>query len=273
MHQLKVGIIGGTGLDDPQILANKTEVAISTPFGDPSSKLSCGEINGVSCVVLSRHGKGHTIAPSQVNYRANISALKEVGCTHILATTACGSLQAKYNKGQLAVLDQFIDRTYRRESTFYDGKATSPKGVCHIPMAEPFCPQTRDVLIEAVAQLGYECHKTGTMVTIEGPRFSSKAESKWFHSMGADLINMTTVPEVCLAKEAAISYASVAMVTDYDSWKDDEDPVTVEQVMAILGSNADKAKNVVIKAIELLKQKDWSDLIESNQNVAKSATF
>ena len=158
--------------------------------------------------------------PTNVNYRANIHALKEEGCTHVIATTACGSLQQQFHPGNFAILDQFIDRTTKRCTTFYDGAATSPPGVCHIPMASPFCDRIRQLLLIAAKNIDVYVHDHGTMVTIEGPRFSSKAESLMFRSWGGDLINMTTVPEVVLAKEAGLSYASIAMVTDYDCWRD-----------------------------------------------------
>jgi len=167
-----------------------------------------------------RHGKKHSLMPTAVNYRANIYALKQEGCSHVIATTACGSLQEKFHPGDFAILDQFIDRTTKRPSTFYDGAATSPSGVCHIPMASPFCEHTRQLLLTVARDIGVSVHDHATMVTIEGPRFSSRAESLTFRSWGGDLVNMTTTPEVILAKEAGLSYASIAMVTDYDCWRD-----------------------------------------------------
>lgn len=157
--------------------------------------------------------------PSHVNYRANIWALKEEGCTHIIVTTACGSLKEEIAPGDLVFLDQFIDRTYKRESTFYDSMPDSPAGICHMQMDEPFCKHTRDVFIRAARKLQLRYHEKGTAVTIEGPRFSSKAESNMFRSWGGDVVNMTTVPEVCLAKELGICYGSIALPTDYDCWK------------------------------------------------------
>ena len=159
--------------------------------------------------------------PSLVNYRANIEALRQQGCTHIVATTACGSLREHIHPGEIVILDQFIDRTHRRDQTFYDGKDGSPSGICHLQMDKPFCEHTRSVLIETAKKLGMTCHERSTTVTIEGPRFSSKAESMMFRGWGCDVVNMTTVPEVCLAKEAGICYASIGLPTDYDSWKDE----------------------------------------------------
>ena len=271
--KVKVAVIGGTGLSDPKIMSNSRQFAVKTPYGNPSSELTEGQISGVDCILLSRHGSRHTIPPSDINYRANIWALKEQGCTHILATTACGSLQEEFHKGDLAVLDQFIDRTCKRDNSFYSGSIRHTSGVAHIPMAQPFCEKTRQVLIQAAEHLGFSFHKSGTMITIEGPRFSTKAESKWFRTMGGDLINMTTVPEVCLAKEAAMSYASLAMVTDYDCWKEGEDDVTVEVVLQILKENANKAKEVILKAIELIGTQDWAQLIKENQDTVKNASL
>ena len=164
--------------------------------------------------------------PSDVNYRANVWALKEEGCTHIVVTTACGSLQERMVPGDIVILDQFIDRTHKRQATFYDGKPGSPPGICHLQMDRPFCEKTRQVLIKSCQELGYKFHNKGVMITIEGPRFSSKAESVMFQSWGADLINMTTVPEVCLAKEAGVCYAAIGLPTDYDCWKDTGEAVS-----------------------------------------------
>uniref|UniRef100_A0A3B4DPD2 Purine nucleoside phosphorylase n=1 Tax=Pygocentrus nattereri TaxID=42514 RepID=A0A3B4DPD2_PYGNA len=221
--KLMIGIVGGSGLDDPDILECRTERFVDTPFGKPSDALIMGKIKNVDCVLLARHGRQHTIMPSNVNYRANIWALKQQGCTHVIVTTACGSLREDIQPGDIVLLDQFIDRSTKREQTFYDGSPSSLQGVCHIPMAEPFCSRTREVLIDVVKGLGIRYHPRGTMLTIEGPRFSSRAESLMFRQWGADVINMTTVPEVILAKEVGLCYASIAMATDYDCWKEHEE--------------------------------------------------
>lgn len=173
----------------------------------------------------SRHGRKHTIAPSQINYRACVWALKQEGCTHVVVTTACGSLKEQIHPGDIVILDQFIDRTYKREATFYDGMPSSPPGVCHLQMDLPFCDRTRKLLIKACEKLGLRHHTTGTAVTIEGPRFSTKAESVLFQTWGCDVVNMTTVPEACLVKETAMCYASIALPTDYDCWRDAGEPV------------------------------------------------
>jgi 5'-methylthioadenosine phosphorylase len=243
---VKIGIIGGSGLDDPRILKDAKEIDINTIYGKPSSVLTTGEINGVEIVILARHGKKHTIMPTNVPYQANIHALKEQGCTHIIVTTACGSLREEIKPGDFVFVDQFIDRTTKRKSTFYE------KGqVCHIPMAEPFCGDLRKLLIETASELGLNFHDKGTVVTIEGPRFSTKAESHLFRSWKADVINMSTVPEVVLAREAGLCYASIAMSTDWDCWKDRH--VTIDEVLNVFKQNIEKVKQLIIKTIPKIK--------------------
>jgi len=248
---IKIGIIGGSGLEDPKILKDSKEINASTKFGNPSSALTIGKINGVDVVIISRHGKKHTIMPSNVNYRANIMALKEQGCTHIIATTACGSLREEIKPGHLVFCDQFIDRTTKRESTFYDADK-----VCHIPMAEPFCKKLRGLLAETASEMKLEHRKKGTVVTIEGPRFSTKAESHMFRQWNADIINMSTVPEVVLAREAGICYAIVAMSTDYDCWHATEEGVNIEMVLKIMHQNAENVKKLLLKIIPKIKYFD-----------------
>lgn len=243
MSGVKVGIIGGSGLDDPRLMQNIKEKKVKTPYGSPSSPLTLGKINGVPAVILARHGKGHSIYPTGVNYRANIHALKKEGCTHILATTAVGSLREKIRPGDLVFVDQFIDHTKHRPLTFHDEK------VIHTPMAEPFCPQLRSLLIASAAELKFRYHKKGTVITIEGPRFSTKAESHMFRSFRADVINMSTVPEVILARELGLCYQTIAMSTDYDCWKVGEEPVTWEMIMDIMTKNADNVKKLLVKTV------------------------
>jgi 5'-methylthioadenosine phosphorylase len=230
---VKIGIIGGSGLDDPEILQDVSEITVENPYGKPSSPLTCGAIDGVDVVILARHGKDHSIYPSGVNFRANIYALKELGCTHILAATAVGSLRREIEPGHLVFPDQFIDFTRRRETTFFD------KGqVVHTPMAEPFCPNLRNLLAEHATSLNIPFHADKTIITIEGPRFSTRAESHMFRAFHADVINMSTVPEVNLAREQKMHYATVAMSTDYDCWHEDEEPVTWEMILATMKKNA-----------------------------------
>ncbi|XP_006037555.1 S-methyl-5'-thioadenosine phosphorylase [Alligator sinensis] len=259
----KIGIIGGTGLDDPDLLEGRTEKYIETPYGKPSDALILGKIKNVDCVLLARHGRHHTIMPSNVNFRANIWALKEEACTHLIVTTACGSLREEIQPGDIIIIDQFIDRTTKRHQTFYDGQYCGLSGVCHIPMNEPFCTKTREVLIEIAKKIGLKCHSKGTVITVEGPRFSSRAESIMFRSWGADVINMTTVPEVTLAKEAGICYASIAMATDYDCWKEHEEAVSVDKVLKMLKENANKATSILLTAIPQIGAMDWTGTLHN----------
>ncbi len=246
---VKVGIIGGSGLDDPDILKDPEEITIYTPYGSPSSPLLCGKIEGVDVVILARHGRDHSIFPSRVNFRANIWALKEVGCTHILASTAVGSLREEIKPGHLVFPDQFIDYTRKRETTFFDEDV-----VVHTPMAEPFCSNLIDLLASSSEQLGIPFHKNKTVITIEGPRFSTKAESHLFRSWNADVINMSTVPEVNLAREKQMHYVSVAMSTDYDCWREGEESVTWEMIMETMKMNADNVIRLFLSVIPGIRE-------------------
>ncbi|RLC24467.1 MAG: S-methyl-5'-thioadenosine phosphorylase [Deltaproteobacteria bacterium] len=248
---LKIGIIGGSGLDDPDILKNPIELEVSTEYGNPSSHLLSGKINDVETVILARHGRNHQYSPSQVNNRANIKALQKTGVTHIIATTACGSLRQKIDRGDLVVLDQFIDFTRFRKNTFAD---SFENGAVHTAMAHPFDDNLRKKLYETAVKLDLNVHDKGCVVTIEGPRFSTVAESKMFRILGADVINMSTAPEAMLANEAGVPYAAVAMSTDYDCWKEDEEPVTWDEILAVFNQNSDNVKKLLIKVIQDLKE-------------------
>lgn len=247
---IKIGIIGGSGLDNPDILKNPREISVKTPYGSPSSTLKIGKIKDTEVVLLARHGRNHEIPPTQVNYRANIYTLKKLGCTHILATTACGSLRKEIDRGHLVILDQFIDFTRHRKITFHE---KFDKGPVHTPMAAPFNENLRKILIEACKKLELKHHKSGTVITIEGPRFSTRAESHMFRAWGADVINMSIAPEAILANELNIPYAAIAMSTDYDCWKSDEKPVTWEQILEIFKKNAANVTNLIIKVIPKIK--------------------
>jgi 5'-methylthioadenosine phosphorylase len=244
---VKIGIIGGSGLDNPNILENAKDIDVATAFGKPSSKLKAGKIKGVNVVLLARHGREHTIPPTQVNFRANIQALKDQGCTHILATTACGSLREEIDRGHLVILDQFIDFTRRRQLSFFE--EFKPGEMKHTPMANPFNEDLRQLLIQSCKKLKIFCYEKGTVVTIEGPRFSTKAESRMFRLWGADVVNMSIAPEAILANELGIPYAAVAMSTDYDSWKDDEEPVTWDAILEIFKANVQKVTDLLINTI------------------------
>ncbi|XP_040360075.1 S-methyl-5'-thioadenosine phosphorylase isoform X1 [Ixodes scapularis] len=293
-EKVKVGIIGGSGLDDPDILEHRKEHKVTTPFGEPSDVLVSGQIGHVDCVLLARHGRNHGIMPTNVNYRANIWALREMGCTHVLATTACGSLHEDFAPGHVVFPDQFIDRTTKRESTFHDGKPGSPKGVCHLSMASPFHPELRKLLIQVARELHLVHHEKGTVVTIEGPRFSSAAESIMFRSWGCHVINMTTVPEVVLAKEAGLLYAAIALPTDYDSWRTDLAhvgsastsavvsahcrlralfQVDVKQVLETMKENSERALRILRAAIPRIAAEDWTAAIHAAQETAKESVM
>ncbi len=243
---IKIGIIGGSGLDDPNILEQQKQLEVSTPFGKPSSPLSVGRINGVAVVMLARHGKKHQLSPTQVNYRANVQALKNQGVTHILATTACGSLREEIGRGDFVILDQFIDFTRHRKTTFFE---SFEYGAKHTGMADPFDRNLRNLLYETAGELGLRAHNGGTVITIEGPRFSTRAESRMFRVWGADVVNMSVAPEAALANEAGVPYAAVAMSTDYDCWKEDEAPVSWDEILEVFHKNADSVKNLLVRVI------------------------
>ena len=243
----KIAIIGGSGLENPEILKNPESISVKTPYGDPSSDFICGTIGQVEVVLLSRHGRDHTIPPTQVNNRANLFAIKQLECTHILATTACGSLRENIGRGDLVIPDQFIDFTRYRETTFF--KEFQPNEMKHTPMADPFDKHLREKLITAGCELGLNIHQNGCIITIEGPRFSTRAESRMFRIWGGDMINMSTAPECTLANELGIPYAAVAMSTDYDSWKQDEKPVCWEEILEVFGKNVHNVIDILLKVI------------------------
>jgi 5'-methylthioadenosine phosphorylase len=239
--QAEIGIIGGTGLYDPELLKNIEEVTVDTPYGAPSDAITIGDLAGRRVAFLPRHGKKHTIRPTDVNSRANIFALKKLGVQRILAPSAVGSLKEDYKPGDVVFVDQFIDRTTKREQSFYAGEK-----VCHISVAEPMCPELRRTLIAITKETGIRAHDTGTYVCIEGPRFSTKAESRLFRSWNADIIGMTLVPECILAREAEMCYASISTVTDYDVWKDH--PVCADEVVATMKASVEKVKRIIVEA-------------------------
>jgi 5'-methylthioadenosine phosphorylase len=241
----EIGIIGGSGFYDSSIFGPTKEVKIHTPFGSPSDLISIGEYKGIKVAFLPRHGKRHTIPPHLINYRANIMAMRDLGVRRILAPSAVGSLRDEMRPGDLVVPNQFIDFTKKREYTFYEGAV-----VGHFSMADPFCPETRSVVIETAKKLGIANHPTATYVCIEGPRFSTRAESKLFRGWGADIIGMTLVPEVSLSRELGLCYTTLATVTDYDVWTDK--PVTAHEVVQTLKSNVDKVKSLLVEALLVL---------------------
>ncbi|GMS84132.1 hypothetical protein PENTCL1PPCAC_6307, partial [Pristionchus entomophagus] len=277
--KVKVGIIGGTGLEDPQILENSRLIDnVDTPYGKISDKMLEGSIQGVPCVILSRHGRQHDINPSNVNYRANLWALAEQGVTVIIASTACGSLQENVKPGDLLFPDSVYDRTFGRQITFFDGEEGHQPGVCHIPMHPLYHEPLRQILISTAKSLkssvpDLTIHEEGFGVCIEGPRFSTRAESRVFRSWGAAIVNMTMIPEGPLAKELGIPYAPVALITDYDCWKDDAEHVSVELVSATLRANGDKAKRLFIEAIKEIAKKDWTEEVKTLKSSIRASVM
>jgi 5'-methylthioadenosine phosphorylase len=235
-----IGIIGGSGLYDIDGLEGREWRHVPTPWGEPSDQLLFGVLAGVRCVFLPRHGRGHPLSPSSLNFRANIDALKRSGVTDVISLSAVGSLRAELPPGHFVIVDQFIDRTFAREKSFF-----GPGCVAHVSFAHPTCPRLSDAAEAAGAEIGLPMTRGGTYMVMEGPQFSTKAESELYRSWGCSVIGMTNMPEAKLAREAELCYASIAMVTDFDCWHPDHDHVTVEQVVKVLFSNADKARALV----------------------------
>ena len=254
MEPVKIGVIGGSGLYEMEGLAGVEEVTISTPFGDPSDAVIVGTLEGERVVFLPRHGRGHRISPTELNSRANIYALKSLGVKYIVAVSACGSLREGMAPGHIVVPDQLVDRTRLRDLSFFgDGL------VVHISLADPFSPELSELLYQAVKETDERvAHQGGSFVVIEGPRFSTRAESHIFRQLGCDIIGMTAVPEAQLAREAEIAYAVMAHVTDYDVWHEEEAPVTVEMVIKTLLGNVTTAQKAIRNlAPKLAAEPDW----------------
>jgi 5'-methylthioadenosine phosphorylase len=253
MTDVKIGVIGGSGLYKMEGLADVEKVAISTPFGDPSDKYIVGTLEGQRVAFLPRHGRHHSISPTELNSHANIWGMKKLGVKYIIAVNACGSLREAYAPRHIVIPDQLFDRTRSRDLTFYKGGV-----VVHMSVAEPFEPEMEALLYESVQETGGTVHKGGILVIIEGPRFSTKGESHIFRQWGCDVIGMTTIPEAFLAREAEIAYASMAHVTDYDVWHESEEAVTVEAVIANLKANVTIAEQAIRNAVaKLAGEPDW----------------
>jgi len=235
-----LGIIGGSGVYDIDGLVNKRWVSVSSPFGMPSDELLFGELNGQQLVFLPRHGRGHKIPPSEINFRANIDALKRAGVTDVISVSAVGSLREHLKPGMFVIVDQFIDRTFARNKSFFGCGL-----VAHVSMAHPVCSRLGDHLEAAAKEAGIVALRGGTYMVMEGPQFSTLAESELYRSWGCDVIGMTNMPEAKLAREAELCYATVAMVTDYDCWHPDHDDVTVDQIVKVLLANADRARSLL----------------------------
>ena len=244
-----LGVIGGSGLYDMEGLADVESVSVSTPWGQPSDDIVIGTLNGTRTAFLPRHGRGHRFTPSEVNYRANVAALKQLGCAFVLSVSAVGSMKQEIAPGHLVIVDQFIDRTVGRARTFFgDGI------VGHVGFADPVCTVLRPLVLDAARATGATTHDGGTSICIEGPQFSTRAESQLFRTWGVSVIGMTNLPEARLAREAGLSYATLALATDYDCWHAGEEAVTVEAVMAVMKQNISVAREVVRNLAEALAQ-------------------
>ncbi|WP_022698850.1 S-methyl-5'-thioadenosine phosphorylase [Euryhalocaulis caribicus] len=248
MSAWTLGVIGGSGLYEIDGLENVREERIETPWGDPSDALIRGEIGGVSLVFLPRHGRGHPLPPSGVNYRANIDALKRAGVTDILSISACGSLKEELPPGAFLLVDQFVDRTINREKSFF-----GPGCVGHVSVSDPVCARLSGFAAAAARKAGADVTEGGTYLAMEGPQFSTRAESRLHKSWGCSVVGMTNMPEAKLAREAELPYASLCMVTDYDCWRDGDD-LDVSEILAILKANADKAKSTIRHLAESLPE-------------------
>ena len=242
-----IGIIGGSGLYDITGLEHRQKRKVATPWGDPSDDLLFGTLAGVQCVFLPRHGGGHTSSPTHLNYRANIDAMKRAGVTDILSLSAVGSLKEELPPGHFVIVDQFIDRSFAREKSFFGDGC-----VAHVSVADPVCARLGDALEAAARRLALPVTRGGTYLVMEGPQFSTRAESNLYRSWGCSVIGMTNMPEAKLAREAEINYATVAMVTDYDCWREGHDAVTVQDVVRVLGANADNARALVADVVPTL---------------------
>ncbi len=247
MSEVKLAVIGGSGVYDMEALTDIEERKVTTPFGDPSDTIVVGTLSGTRIAFLPRHGRGHRLTPTEVPYRANIWALKSLGVERIISISACGSMKEKYEPRHIVIPDQIYDNTKLRPLSFFgDGL------VAHISLAEPFCPYLRPLLFEAAQNAGGTVHMGGTFITIEGPRFSTRGESTIYRSWGVDIIGMTAVPEAQLAREAEICYATMAHVTDYDVWHEEEEAVNVEMLIANLMANAALSKRTIAELVPML---------------------
>lgn len=257
-----IGIIGGSGLYGMEAFEHQAELGSETPFGLTTSPLKVGKLGGVDVIFLARHGEGHVFNPTEVNYRANIWALKKAGVKAILAVGAVGSLKEEIQPGHMVVIDQFIDRTRLRPATFFENGI-----VAHVGMAHPVSAYLRELLVTSCLELGITCHTRGTYVCIEGPQFSTIAESKFYRSLGADVIGMTNLQEAKLAREAEIDYATLALATDYDCWHQDHEYVTTEEVLKVLNANIQNAQKILLTAV---KKFDFNKRLEA-EGVLKNA--
>lgn len=259
MSKKVLGIIGGSGLYQMEGLDIEEEITVDTPYGSPSDKIIMGKLRGKNMAFLPRHGLGHFIPPSEINFRANIFAMKKIGVEKIISVSAVGSMKEEYPPGHFVVPDQFVDRTHRRISTFFE---TGMVG--HVSLADPICNATSKALFQAAQKAGASAHKGGTYICIEGPQFSTRAESNVYRQWGVDVIGMTNVTEAKLAREAGLCYSTLALVTDYDCWHIEEEPVTLEAVLEIMHKNVERAQMVINELVLMLENLD--DCVCSNSS-------
>ena len=252
---IKIGVLGGSGLYEIEGFEGRQEVTLSTPYGDPSDAYVCGELEGTPIVFLPRHGRGHRHTPSEINYRANLWGMKAMGVTHIVSVSAVGSMREEIEPGHFVVIDQFVDRTRHRPDTFFGDGC-----VAHVQFADPVCGTVRRALLAAAEQAGVTTHDGGTYLCMEGPHFSTRAESKLYRSWGMDVIGMTNLTEAKLAREAGICYATVAMSTDYDCWHEGHDDVTIDAILAVMAKNVAGARSVVKSVVGPLKEAAAAEL-------------
>jgi 5'-methylthioadenosine phosphorylase len=250
MPEAKIGVIGGTGLYEIEGITDIEEIDIDTPFGKPSDRIITGKLGSTGVAFLPRHGRGHVYLPTEIPVKANMYALKSIGVEHIIAVCSAGSFKKEIEPGHLLIPDQLIDRTRLRDSSFFGNGIAG-----HIPFADPFCPVLSGIVYEAAQETGATVHKGGTYVVMEGPAFSTRAESRLYRSWGADIIGMTALPEAKLAREAEICYAIIGCVTDYDSWWRAAEGITVDAILGILHHNIDTAKTIIKKSIERIPEK------------------
>ena len=266
-ESIRFGVIGGSGVYQLEALANVEEVELDTPFGKPSDSYVVGTLRGQRVAFLARHGRGHRISPTRLNQRANIYGFKMLGVEYLIAVSACGSLQERFPPGDIVIPDQIFDRTRLRALSFFDDPDVGTAGlVVHVSVAHPFCDYLSDICFRAVEQTGATAHMGGNFVTIEGPRFSTRAESIAFRQLGMDIIGMTTTPEAFLAREAEMSYVCMAHVTDYDVWHETEEAVTVDAMIRMLMRNAGVAVEAVANAIGLLADSGPSPYVNALQD-------
>ncbi|MHA6289357.1 S-methyl-5'-thioadenosine phosphorylase [Maricaulis sp. CAU 1757] len=266
MTDWKLGVIGGSGLYQMDGLEDVRTVDAETPWGRPSDRLVCGRLHGVELVFLPRHGRGHRLSPSDIPYRANIAALKMAGCTDVLSLSACGSLRDTLAPGDFVVVDQFVDRTDGRARSFFGTGC-----VAHVPMAQPVCSRLSGLAADAAERASARVHRGGTYLAIEGPQFSTRAESQLYRQWGLDVIGMTNMPEARLAREAELPYASLAMVTDYDCWHDGHDSVDVNAVLEVMAANVSKAQSTIRELVRHMSAAERSASPDGIERVLDAA--